>query len=293
MHKHKWYTKPTMISRIKSLHHNYKFQPSGPRSGLSLVELTIVLGISSLLVAGSFAWFSSKRSTDFYDSMRQVESAIREAQSEISSNYLPGQAPGCQTEARTACPVGKNELIFAVGVGVKVATSANSETDDSDNKLYISNIKASTDPITKKISAVNAGSYGSREVLLPSTMKFAGYRVSLPPCNRPTYDDWTRLNATETLKSAFNDAGIITFRKEPNVMNSFVGSTSGWATDYATGWGGDDPVRILASNRGAVTSIPCAVMWQFESLEKAGGNPRFTAEIVYDLTKRTTKLQTR
>ncbi len=105
--------------------------------GLSIVELVIVLGISALLVIGANQWFSSRKSPDFFNSMRQIESVIRETQSDSASNIMPGYIAACGTTAGRnpstgTCPIRDGEFVFGTAIGVQKQDISNgSNTQDN------------------------------------------------------------------------------------------------------------------------------------------------------------------
>ncbi len=148
------------------------------RRGLSLTELVIVLGISSLLIGGSFAWFSSQRTVNFYDQMRQIESRVRKVQSDSQTNIVPGFSPGgaCNDRTNPGCVLTEGEQVFGTAISVENQAAASPtkvriyylESTNPDDSLY-----KRADSVVPYGPAVNY----SEDVTLPTDMRFLGYRV--------------------------------------------------------------------------------------------------------------------
>lgn len=251
------------------------------RHGVTLIELIIVLGISSIIVAGSTAWFESQKSVTFVNEVRQLESEVRLAQSQINTNELPGFGSGCQTAARTGCPIGQNQQVFSSLVRMNT-------TPGNERVLTIDYLSATTNPTTKQVLANGISTYSSRNITLDAGVQYIGSRTLSGVC-ASSYDGWTRRNLMGA-GGITTGADGIAFRHDPNVMNHFGGSGSSVYQD----WGGDNPTSTLNAG-GSIATMPCAVMWQFESVERLNGSsePRFSAELVFDIRNKSIKLQTR
>ncbi len=158
------------------------------RQAMSLVELLIVLGISTMLIASSMAWFSSQKNSDFYDQMRQVESQIRKIQSDAATNIVPGYDAGsaaCNTYPRAnTCVLQTDEQVFGSAIAVqKIAGSLNDTI-----KIYYLKSTA-PNATTKRSESITPFGPGSNPVAitrysdsirLPNNVRYYGYRVYLP-----------------------------------------------------------------------------------------------------------------
>ena len=258
-------------------------------TGLSLIEMVIVLALSSMLVAGSLAWFGSKRSTDFYDQMRQIQSSINEVQSQISSNLVPGYTANSDCNGNrgvgTTCPLADNEQVLATSVAMDLAAPRTIQV-----KYFKASPRSTSDPTLTSVSSYGSG----QNITLPVGLHLAAVksysRTTGVPCsvgNQLSADSPTLglggISATGT--------SLVSFRRSPSVMNSFVtGGTSDIGV-YAD-WGGDNPLGLNT----IPDSLPCAVVWAFESDEQvtvAGASQaRFKGEYVFDLSNQTMRLQT-
>lgn len=282
----------------------FRARRQSPPRGLSLVELMIVLALSSMIVAGSLAWFGSKRSTDFYDQMRQIESSIREVQSEISSNLVPGyaDAAGCTDypDPSPSCPLSDGDQVLATGVGIGTDLTQSAVTRTLQVR-YFKGLAADGHTIT------DVRSYGEgRQVALPVGIHLA-FIKSFPKSLTGTCDvDGELSNSTTEVGPTVFTTGapstvahwsMITFRRSPSILNSFGGNgvqlLAGVDVNidpavYAD-WGADNPVNTIPNT-------PCATMWGFESDERvtvAGvAQARFKGEIVFNLASQTMRLQT-
>jgi type II secretory pathway pseudopilin PulG len=297
-------------------------------AGTSLIELLIVLGISAMILAGSFVWFSSKRVTDFADNTRQIESLIRQAQNEINTNSVPGydsSNSACNNgdATRSACVLQANDQVLASGVGINsgaLGTNGVAPVDTRTLVFYYFKVGPHlTAPANTPLAAVSA--YSTRKVVLPAGLRFAWVKVfgrsgtSCSTVNKDYIDPNTTVGATQPGWS------VVTFRRDPGIMNSFSGTGPSNLIAVATGteqlpkppfgsttaytattsssdprwypsWGGDNPSNYTAGT-DALPSLPCAVMWRVESDEKVGANARFTAEVVFNLETQKITVQRR
>lgn len=310
------------------------------RPGISLVEVIMVLGISSMMIGGALVWFDTRKSSDFYDQMRQLESRIREVQSQNITSIVPGYTKddaagtGCNSVARTGCVIGQGEEVYATAVSMAV-----NAVNTGGPQLKIWYLKR-TAPEGLLPQAEKIDDYNVETVDLPVNMRFEGYKVFQPnnnsdlSCAAPAGLNGYRnlphqeavssygersvtAQASETLMvfrrttggyNAFNNpAGAIDFT--PTTVSPIPSDRPTWNAGAVPNpsWRGNyddsgyqyanapNPANIVAS-QGRLVSQPCAVLWRFGSLErKAGspGEPRFTAEINFNLVDGTTTLVTR
>ena len=226
----------------------------------------MTLAIAGLVAGGSFTWYSSQRSAQFYDGARQVESQLKDIQTSITANELPEGAP-------FPTPNGSiRPLIFATAATVDSA-------DGNNRQLTIQYLSARYDADTNLINPIDTSAYDTRQVFLPDGMIYHGVAVD------NTLGCPQDINAWDTTTLTY-DSGVqtVAFRREPLVINHFAG---GSVSSSFTEWGGDSPAA------GSVTSLPCAVAWQFWSQEGADtNNPRFRAEIVFNIKNATMRLVT-
>lgn len=298
------------------------------RSGISLVEVLMVLGISSMLIAGSFAWFDARKSSDFYDQVRQIESKIREVQSENTSSMVPGydSALGspCNQPDRSGCAIEGGEEVFGTAVSIMVPN-----TGDLSTKMRILYIKKGPKSTTAPLQASWVQDYERSEIELPLTIKLEGFTIfGDATCTSGAYNNWRNLPQTLSGPNYQDFAGagsksMVVFRRITGGYNAFWPSWgSGGSADIAKvlvnssrpawgslasssvpGWLGsyDDssfiyqttPSGSAATNR--LQSQPCAVRWRFGSVERSAADntkPRFTAEINFNLVDGTTTLVT-
>lgn len=150
------------------------------RRGLSLTELVIVLGISSLLIGASLAWFSSQRTVNFYDQMRQIESQIRKVQSDAQSNIAPGFVAKGDCDARddpsSTCVLKVGEEIFGTAISVQNQAAS---LPAKMRIYYLKSTNPALSPYNRPQSVVPYGPIAnySEDVTLPADMRFLGYRV--------------------------------------------------------------------------------------------------------------------
>lgn len=275
-----------------------RYQTQIPRktykSGVTLVELIVVLGISTMLVGGAFAWFNSRKSVDFFDQVRQIESQIRSVQSESVSNRAPDGATA----------ISSGEELFGTAVGIAPETLATPQTT-----LRVFHLKQLAAGATGQSEGVDE--YGGVEdIPLPSSLFLAGYQNIAPTdgvCSQKTKPRTSGSGVTSPAQQS-----LIVFRQNrvsynafslPDSTNIIPQLTSGprptWSGTISArpGWRGsyDDESYNYTSGSGAtpLASQPCAVLWRFESVERIGANARFTAEIQFNLLDGTTTVQTR
>lgn len=295
------------------------------RPGISLVEVIIVLGISSMLIAGSFAWFDSRKSSDFYDQMRQLESRIREVQSENTSNVVPGYSSGDCSPMTPACPLHTDEEVYATGVSMAIRASS--------PELKIWYLKKNA-PIAIPPQAETIESYYTNNVVLPANLRFEGYKV-FPPnasgvCPAATLDGYRNLphleasSVGETSITAADSESLLVFRRTTGSYNAFNnpagavsitpnsvttahsrptypngnsnGNNPAWRGSYNDSSYIYNPLPNSAQSQRRLLSQPCAVLWRFGSVERSASDntvPRFTAEINFNLVDGTTTLVTR
>ncbi|MEI7819009.1 MAG: type II secretion system protein [bacterium] len=249
-------------------------------SGLNLIELMIVLGISGMLMAGSLAWFEARKQPAFMDQMHQIQSRIDQSQTNIISNELPAfTAAACDKIPRDpTCPIGSQEVIFATGISFD-ATPVNAR------KITFSNYSASTDPTTGKIVAVNTlnsgvapvskAPYHAEDVTLPPDMLYRGARmIGGAGCTNTDYSNKD--------KYYFNGVGsllagpiTIAMRRNPNsyVYLQDSSNIASLSNLYST-WGGDTP------SPGSQYNIPCAIMLSFGSTEMLPPTTTWTPQAV-------------
>jgi hypothetical protein len=302
----------------QNIKRSFKFT-SRHRRGVSLVEVVMVLGISTLLIGGALAWFDSKKSSDFYDSVRQVESSIREAQSENVSSIVPGYNSAdsnCNDIDRTGCIISQGQKVF--GTAVSVAVSAANTGSPTLRVWYLKQ----TEPIGSPAVSHGVDDYNIRNITLPIDLRFEGYKIYAPTaagtlCNAgSTYrnldydangDGGQRFvnpasesmvvfrKVTGSYNTFWNNAGIsinpsATTASRP-VWFNYLSSNPGWVGSYD-----DMNYSYSLTNTGNLQSQPCAVLWRFGSLERKAGDatkPRFSAEINFNLVDGTTRLVTR
>lgn len=264
------------------------------KSGVTLVELIIVLGISTMLIGGAFAWFNSRKSVDFYDQVRQIESQIRSVQSESVSNRAPDGATA----------INSGEELFGTAVGIAPENLASPQTT-----LRVFHLKQLAPGATGQSEGIDE--YGGVEdIALPPTMYLAGYRIISPTdavCSQKTKPRTSGASVTSPAQQS-----LIVFRQNRVSYNAFSwpdstnippqlvsGPRPTWSGSISgrPGWRGsydDESYNYTSGSSSApLASQPCAVLWLFDSVERNGANPRFTAEIQFNLLDGTTTVQTR
>lgn len=295
------------------------------QSGVSLVEVIMVLGIASLMIGGAFAWFDTQKSSDFYNEVRQVESRIREVQSENSSSIVPGFTgdPNCSPVVTSSCnKLTTGEEVFGTAVAMAVPNPG-----DTFVKLKTIYLKKGPESTTAPIQSLWVESYGGiKEVDLPAGLRFEGFKVFGDGlCTSGGYNSWRNLphlvGAGGTDYVTAGNESMIVFRRTTGGYNAFwptnptnfvratanasrpawVGAVSpsdrqGWLGSYddATYQYSPTPTGADATNR--LKSQPCAVLWRFGSTERDpsdASKPRFTADINFNLVDGTTTLVTR
>jgi hypothetical protein len=246
-----------------------------------------------MLIAGSLAWFNSRKSVDFSNQVRQIESEIRSIQSESSSNKAPNGGASFAS----------GEELFGAAVGI---TPENLATPQTTMRVYY--LKQTAPGATGQSEGI--ASYSSREIQLPATLYLAGYQNIAPNdsvCSNKVKPKTAGVGVTNVAQQS-----LIVFRQISGSYNAFsrpdsatvapqliggprvpwggtVSSTPGWRGSY------DDESYNYStgSGTGPLASQPCAVLWRFESVERSGANPRFSAEIQFNLVDGTTTVQTR
>jgi len=300
------------------------------QSGVSLVEVIMVLGIASLMIGGAFAWFDTQKSSDFYNEVRQVESRIREVQSQNTSSQVPGYdlsgTSVCNNEDReiggVKCVLGKGEEVFGTAVAIAVPNPG-----DTFVKLKTIYLKKGPESTTAPIQSLWVESYGGvKEVDLPASLKFEGFKIFGDGlCTSGSYNSWRNLpylvGAGGTDYTTAGNESMIVFRRTTGGYNAFwptnptnfvratanasrpawVGAVApsdrqGWVGSYddATYQYSPTPTGADATNR--LKSQPCAVLWRFGSTERDpsdASKPRFSADINFNLVDGTTTLVTR
>lgn len=263
------------------------------KSGVTLVELIIVLGISTMLMGGVFAWFNSRRSVDFLNQVRQIESQIRSVQSESVSNRAPNGAT----------TIASGEELFGTAVGIAPEALATPQTT-----LRVFYLKQLAPGPTGQSEGVDE--YGAVEnIALPSTIYLAGYRIIAP--NDPVCPQKTKPRTSGVSVTSPTQQSLIVFRQNRASYNAFswpdstnipprltTGFRPTWSGSISgqPGWRGsydDESYNYTSVTAGPLASQPCAVLWLFDSVERNGANPRFTAEIQFNLLDGTTTVQTR
>lgn len=277
-----------------------------------------------MLIGGAMAWFDSKKSTDFYDHMRQVESSIREAQSENVSTIVPGYGNNsdCTPKVTSSCPIQPGEEVYGTAVSMTVPAA-----NTGSPRLKVWYLKRG---ILKGIpeQAEDIATYDDRDIILPADLRFEGYKIYEPSggsCNVANYNSYRdlpyQIGTGGIDHGSTGSESLVVFRKVTGSYNTFwndsgsgIGFSSGnlkgpkpvWnGSSGVPGWRGqyDDtnyiysPAPTGSEITSRLKSQPCAVLWRFGSLErKAGGgpnDPRFTAEINFNLVDGTTRLVTR
>lgn len=264
------------------------------KSGVSLVELVLVLGISSMLIVGSLAWFNSRKSVDFSNQVRQIESEIRSIQSESTSNKAP----------TGGASFALGEELFGVAVGV---TPENLAAPQTTMRVYY--LKQTAPGATGQSEGI--ASYSAREIQLPATLYLAGYQNIAPTdaiCSNKVKPKTAGTGVTNVAQQS-----LIVFRQISGSYNAFSrpdsatvtpesvfgGPKPAWSGTVSSrpGWRGsyDDESYNYSGSPGVgpLASQPCAVLWRFESVERNGANARFSAEIQFNLVDGTTTVQTR
>lgn len=291
--------------------------------GMSLVELVVVLGISSMILMGSFAWFGTKRTSDFADSTRQIESLVREIQSEINTNAVPGydtsSGSACNQPDRSGCVLKKGEQVLATGIGMQ-SSGLPATTESRTLQFYYFKVGPLTGNPSVPLAEVS--SYATRKIELPVGIHLVWIRVynrNGTQCG--TY--WGDIDRivpndadTNTLIDKSKTTSVVTFRREPTIMNSFTGTgnliqaanalpfssvpnppflAGGYSSTinnprWYDGWGGDNPANFT-NGTTALASLPCAVIWRFGSDELTGptGPSRFTSDILFNFDQQTVR----
>lgn len=233
--------------------------------GISIIELTITLALGAMLAGGTFVWYSTQRSSQFYDGARQIESQIKQVQTVINANEI---------EDANKPPAG--EILYSSVISADGG-------DPKKLKAYVFSV--AYDPVTNKIegTATPRTFAPVREIQLPAGVVYHGYRWK-PGVGGVCSEDinsWTIDNDTSATSTGIN---IIAFRRDPRTFNF---SAPGIASNTYAEQGGDNPVA------GALDSLPCGVMWEFWSEEMINATtPRFKAEIVYNFVNTSFSLVT-
>ena len=294
------------------------------QSGVSLVEVIMVLGIASLMIGGAFAWFDTQKSSDFYNEVRQVESRIREVQSENTSSIVPGFTgdSNCSPVVTSSCnKLTTGEEVFGTAVAMAVPSPG-----DTFVKLKTLYLKKGPESTTAPIQSLWIESYSNREVDLPAGLRLEGFKVFGDGlCTTGSYNSWRNLphlvGAGGTDYTTAGNESMIVFRRTTGGYNAFwptsptnfvratanasrpawVGAVApsdkqGWLGSYddATYQYSPTPTGADATNR--LRSQPCAVLWRFGSTERDpsdASKPRFSADINFNLVDGTTTLVTR
>ncbi len=301
----------------------------------------MVLAISSMMIGGSLVWFDTRKSSDFYDQMRQLESRIREVQSENTTSVVPGyeKAAGsaCNQVDRTGCILESGEEVY--GTAVSMLVNAAGVGSPQLKIWYLKKNRAVGAPP----QAETIDDYHVDTVSLPQNVRFEGYKVFPPTganlsCAAPAalngyrnlpYKASDPVAAGETNITATGSETLVVFRRTTGGYNAFNNPSGAVEFDPTTvtgvprarpywnssalpiiknpSWRGnyDDSSYqysptpsplILNESQGRLDSQPCAVLWRFGSVERQAGvptEPRFTAEINFNLSDGTTTLVTR
>lgn len=292
------------------------------RPGVSLVEVIMVLGISSLMIGGALAWFDTQKTSDFYNEVRQVESRIREVQSENSSSIVPGftDDPACSPIVTSAClKLTTGEEVF--GTAVSIAVPSPGDTFMRLKTLYL---KKGPESTTVPIQSLWVDRYDIKQVELPAGLRLEGFKVfGDGACTSGAYNSWRNLphevGAGGTDYISPGNESMIVFRRTTGGYNAFwptdptnfvratvnaskpvwgggISDRQGWLGSYddATYQYNTAPTGPAITSR--LRSQPCAVLWRFGSAERDPSNaskPRFSADINFNLVDGTTTLVTR
>lgn len=301
----------------------------------------MVLGISSMMIGGALVWFDTRKNSDFYDQMRQLESRIREVQSENTTSIVPGydksSLSACNQLDRTGCVLESGEEVYGTAVSMLVNAAGVGSP-----QLKIWYLKKNK-PVGTPLQAETIDDYSVSTVDLPATVRFEGYKVFPPTganlsCAAPAalngyrnlpYKASDPVAAGEASITAAGSETLMVFRRTTGGYNAFNnpgGSVDIEPTTVAgvprqrpywnstalpiisnPAWRGNyddssyqyspnpDPANLTES-QGRLNSQPCAVLWRFGSVERKAGaptEPRFTAEINFNLADGTTTLVTR
>lgn len=263
------------------------------KSGMTLIELIMVLAISSLLIGGSLAWFDSRKSVDFNDQVRQIESEIRSIQSESSTNRSPSGGASFAL----------GEELFGTAISISPETLATPQT--TMRVYYLKQLA----PAGASAQAEGIVSYSTREIQLPATLYLVGYQNIAP--TDAVCSNKVKPATAGTGVTSVSEQSLVVFRQTSGSYNAFsrpdstsvVAQAGGprpvWSGTISSrpGWRGsyDDESYTYSGSpaAGPLASQPCAVLWRFESVERSGANARFSAEIQFNLRDGTTTVQTR
>lgn len=266
--------------------------------GLALIELVIVLAISTMIMGGSFVWFQSQAPVNFYNDMRQIDSFVREVQNESATNAVPGYSDNpavlascnlpdrgkTETDPAKKCPIGQDEQVFGTAVGI------NSRFQATFTVFYL---KATTPTTTPPIRPTRVEVYSQRTYQIPKTMRYAGWKrypqtgsctpaMASQDYSKLSPHDWGQpepaggydyplyTGATSFEQDYLFGGGnnLTVFRRQPNSMYIFrgrdfsgpnVGQSDANPADMAS-YGYDNP-------NNATQSRPCAMMLELESVE--------------------------
>lgn len=232
------------------------------------------MAISTMLMGGAMLWFRNQEGTDFYNNSRQLDAYVREIQNEASSNIVPGYTAeaGCNTLARTNCPIGKNEEVFGTAIRI--------DGGSSEPKFTVYYLKASGRPSPSQ-PPTTVEAYSQQTYELPVTVRYTGSRViSGNNCSQVARHDVDSAGFTA------QDPIMIVFRRQPSAYYVFTGSNANF-TGIAKSMGSYGYADPVAANR------PCAASWEFEGGDGATVPPQRSFEMIYNVLNTTTRLQTR
>ncbi len=242
------------------------------------------MAISTMLMGGAMLWFREQETTDFYNNSRQLDAYVRELQSESSSNIVPGFSgnAGCNTVARTNCPIKQNEEVFGTAMLVQGGSA--------DPKFTIYYLKSSG-RATPSAQPTKVEAYGTPQTYeLPATVRYTG--ANRIPASGPCIPSGANYSQIARHDIGGDATGfqaqqpmMIVFRRQPSAYYVFTGGDASFG-----GAAGD--MNSYGYTAPTATYRPCAATWEFE-----GGNatapPQRTFEMIFNVLNTTTRLQTR
>lgn len=236
---------------------------------MSLVELVIVLGISSILIAGSFAWFQSRGGTVFYDQMRQIDAYVRQIQSEADSQYVQGFSGNAscikyddRDPLTTTCPLAQKEQVFGVALMAQVPIAG--------QQTILTSLRLKRDSTATNVTDFGGASAAGPSYQVDRGVKFVGYGTTGTTSNCNTTDRaWATIPGALRRTTPGNTAAIV-FRQQPRTIYAVPNPT---ASTPLTSYGGDDP-------QTASIGRDCSMVLHFESVEQISpGVARYMADV--------------